>query len=118
MAVKAWAWRVGGVTVGRHGRPITKMYAEAGMRTKYGTPYKPPHILFWNLRSTMGFPVLSSQKNVTMLSGYSSVLLNTFYEKGMDGLKSYTPYKMICDILNNERYSCLETRIMDEMFKV
>lgn len=97
---------------------ITKMYAEAGMRTKYGAPYKPPHILFWNLRNTKGFPVLSSQKNVTMLSGYSSVLLNTFYEKGMDGLKNYTPYKMICDILNNERYMCLETRIMDEMFKV
>lgn len=87
---------------------IEKMYADTGLASSYGVPYKAPHILFWNLRSTTGFPVLSSQKNVTMLSGYSAVLMNAFQNKGMDGLKEYTPYKMICDILHNERYSCLD----------
>ena len=90
---------------------INKMYHYAGMKTVYATPYKPPHILFWNLRSTSGFPTLSTQKNVTMLSGYSPVLLNAFYNKGMDAIRDYSPYKMIEDILSNDRYQVLENKI-------
>lgn len=94
---------------------IEKMYANAGLQTHWKTPYKPPHILFWNLRSTTGFPVLSSQKNVTMLSGYSAVLLNAFQQKGIDGLREFTPYKMICDVLNNERYKIMERKFYDSV---
>lgn len=89
---------------------IEKMYANAGLKSTWKTPYKAPHILFWNLRSATGFPTLSSQKNVTMLSGYSAVLLNAFQQKGIEGLKEYTPYKMICDVLGHERYSVLENK--------
>lgn len=92
---------------------IEEMYAKAGLQSKWKTPYKPPHILFWNLRKTNGFPSLSNQKNVTMLSGYSSVLLNEFANKGMVALEEYTPYKMIADILDKPRYSFMEKKIND-----
>jgi hypothetical protein len=90
---------------------IEQMYAKAGLQSKWATPYKPPHILFWNLRKTSGFPALSGQKNVTMLSGYSSVLLNEFAKKGMAALEEYSPYKMIADILEKPRYAEMENAI-------
>lgn len=90
---------------------IEKMYYDAGMKTTHAKPYKVPHILFWNLRSTNGFPTLSTQKNVTMLSGYSPVLLNAFYNKGMEAIREYNPYKMIKEILSSERYDVMENKV-------
>jgi hypothetical protein len=87
---------------------IREMFAEAGLRTKHKMPYDPPHILFWNLRSTSGFPVMTTTENVTMLSGYSSALLNAFCDKGVDALREFTPIKMLTDILSHERYSALD----------
>ena len=94
---------------------IVQMYAAAGLRSTYRVPYNPPHILMWNLRKTNGFPCLSSQKNVTMMSGYSPVLMNVFYEKGMEGLSEYTPYKMISELLNHGRYVPLDNKIFYEL---
>lgn len=90
---------------------INDMYKIAGLNSKWKKPYNAPHILFWNLRKTNGFPCKSNENNVTMMSGYSSVLLNEFYNKGMDALRDYTPYKMIENILSNTRYN-----IMDAIF--
>jgi Mg-chelatase subunit ChlD len=95
---------------------ITQMYAAAGMESKWAQPYKPPHILFWNLSHTTGFPSLSSQQNTTMLSGYSSVLLNEFADKGMTALKEFTPFKMISEILNKPRYQILHEQLFDTLF--
>ena len=61
---------------------IRQQFFQAGLNSKFNTPYSPPHIVFWNLRLTNGFPVLSTEKNVSMLSGYSSQLLNIFCNKG------------------------------------
>ena len=91
---------------------IKQMYAEAGIKSKYEQPYEAPHILFWNLRKTTGFPVLSTEKNVTILSGYSSTLLNIFCSKGLGALKTVTPRLMLEDLLNNPRYSILEDTII------
>lgn len=87
---------------------IAKLYADAGMKSKFNSPYSPPHILFWNLRKSTGFPMLSTQKNTSMLSGYSSALLNVLCDKGIDELKEFTPRRMLHDILSNERYSILD----------
>jgi len=96
----------------RDGRTVSenvrKMYHDAGMRSQYREPYTPPHILWWNLRTTSGFPEISSTKNTTMLSGFSDALLNSFFEKGTDALEDFTPKKMIYNILDKERYSPLE----------
>jgi len=89
---------------------IESMYAEAGNRL-YGSPFKPPHILFWNLRSTGGFPSLSTKKNVSMMSGFSPALLNLFCEKGLDAFQSCTPWSILIESMNKPRYQCLEDKI-------
>lgn len=88
---------------------IKEKYADAGMRIK-GRPYKPPHILFWNLRSTSGFPTLSTQPNASMMSGFSPVMLNLFCEKGIESLQSCTPWIIFLKSLKNDRYSIMEEK--------
>lgn len=86
---------------------VKNMYRNAGLMSKYKAPFTPPHILFWNLRSTTGFPTLSVEPNTTMLSGYSSTLLNVFVEKGVKELQLITPQKMLEDLLDIDRYNIL-----------
>jgi hypothetical protein len=93
---------------------IEEKYAEAGMRL-YKKPFKAPHILFWNLRSTSGFPALSLQKNASMMSGFSAALLNLFCEEGMDALQSCTPWSLFLKSVNLERYQILDQRLRDEL---
>ncbi len=85
-------------------------YEAAGIRV-HGTPYKPPHILFWNLRSTSGFPTLSNQPNASMMSGFSPALLNLFCEQGLDALQSCTPWSLLIKSLENERYKIMSDRL-------
>jgi hypothetical protein len=83
---------------------IKKLYVEAGYSGV-------PHILFWNLRHTGGFPTLSSMPNATMFSGFSPMLLNAFCEKGKEALQQQTPWDALIDSLSNERYSVLENEV-------
>jgi len=92
---------------------VETMFRQAGMTSKFHAPYPVPHILFWNLRKTSGFPVLSTKKNVSMMSGFSSTLLNVLCEKGVSELKEFTPRKMLTDLLNNERYNLLDEDIVE-----
>ena len=94
---------------------IELMYAEAGMRL-HGKAFTPPHILFWNLRSTGGFPCMSTQKNVSMLSGFSPALLNQFCEKGVASIAdSCTPWTQLFESMNKPRYKCLEDKIKQQL---
>ena len=86
---------------------IKQMFAKMGERL-YGEPCKAPHILFWNLRKTTGFPSIYTDQNVSMMSGFSPVLLNVFCEKGVEGLQQYTPWNTLMDSLNNKRYNGFE----------
>ena len=90
---------------------MSEKYKIAGLRSKYKTPYPLPHILFWNLRTTDGFPNLSSTKNTSMLSGASPNSLNLFSEKGIEGLKEITPWNMLQECLKNKRYDELDTAL-------
>ena len=89
-------------------------YEAAGIRV-HGTPYKPPHILFWNLRSTSGFPALSNQPNASMMSGFSPALLNLFCEQGMNAFQSGTPWSLLLRSLENERYTIMSDRLYQEI---
>jgi len=89
---------------------IRVKYEQAGIRL-HGRKFKPPHILFWNLRSTSGFPVLSSEPNTSMLSGFSPVLLNSFCEKGIDALQALTPWVLLETSLDNARYKIMGDKI-------
>ena len=93
---------------------IAVKYANAGMLV-HGKPYKPPHILFWNLRTTQGFPVLSYEKNTSMMSGYSPALLNEFCNKGVDALKECTPWSVLISSLEKERYEVLTNKLNEEI---
>lgn len=90
---------------------IVDKYAEAGVKV-CGVPYTPPHILFWNLRSTSGTPALSTTNNMSMLSGFSPALLNTFCEKGWEELQSATPWVTLKEQVDNPRYDCLQHKCM------
>jgi hypothetical protein len=83
---------------------IKQMFAKMGERL-YGEPCKAPHIVFWNLRKTTGFPSLSTDQNVSMISGFSPALLNVFCETGIDELQQYTPWTTLVKSLSNNRYA-------------
>jgi hypothetical protein len=89
-------------------------YEAAGIRV-HGRAYKPPHILFWNLRSTSGFPSLANQQNTSMMSGFSPALLNLFCQQGMDALQSCTPWGLLVESLENERYKIMSDRVYQEI---
>ena len=95
---------------------IETKYRETGMKL-WGKPFNPPHILFWNLRSTSGFPNLSAQKNTSMMSGFSPALLNLFCEEGINALNSCTPWSLLLKSLENERYKILESNILNQLSK-
>ena len=90
-------------------------YRDAGLKSIYRMPYTLPHIVFWNLRSTTGFPSLSQTLNTSMLSGNSPALLNMFSENGVSMLKEITPWNMLIKQLNNKRYNHLE-EIIDNIW--
>jgi hypothetical protein len=93
---------------------MKEKYGTAGMKV-HGRPYNPPHILFWNLRSTSGFPTLSSQANASMMSGFSPALLNLFCDQGMEALQSCTPWSLLEQSLDNPRYHILGDQLSGEM---
>jgi len=82
------------------------MYSEIEHRY-LAAGYEVPHILFWNLRATNGFPCLSTQSNTSMMSGYSPSLLNLFCEKGVDALQECTPWSNLVESLSVPRYEKL-----------
>jgi hypothetical protein len=88
---------------------MKEKYANAGIKVN-GKPYNPPHILFWNLRSTNGFPTLSSQTNTSMMSGFSPALLNLFCNEGIESLQNCTPWILLEKSLNIDRYKIMEEK--------
>ena len=82
---------------------IREKYANAGVLV-HGMPYNMPHIIFWNMQSTNGFPVDTTQSNTAMMSGYSPALLNNFIKTGGRS----NPWDTFLEGLKNERYDILE----------
>jgi hypothetical protein len=93
---------------------MKEKYTVAGIRV-HGKPYKPPHILFWNLRSTSGFPTLSNQRNCSMMSGFSPALLNLFCDQGLEALQSCTPWSVLEKSLENPRYKIMAEKMLQEI---
>lgn len=93
---------------------IKSKYEATGIRV-HGTPYKLPHILFWNLRSTTGFPTLSNQPNTSMISGFSPLLLNVFCEQGLKSFQSCTSWSLLLRTLKNDRYKIMGDKLSQEI---
>lgn len=63
--------------------------------------YKIPHIVFWNVRSKQDtFHASSDYKGVTMVSGHAT---SSF--KAVVQCLNMTPYEMMLEVLNSERYA-------------
>jgi hypothetical protein len=88
---------------------IEKQFIEAGQKL-WNKPFKPPHILFWNMRSTNGFPALSINNNCSMISSFNPFILNHFC-KTKEAYKTTTPWQLLKKELNNPRYSILDQYI-------
>jgi hypothetical protein len=73
------------------------------------------HIVFWNLYLTNGFPNLSFQKNISMLSGFHPSLLNLYCKKGVKVLCDCNPMSRIEQILMNKRYTILEKKLLETL---
>lgn len=89
---------------------IKLKYKEAGLKINL-KPYKIPHIIFWNLRYTNGFPCRFDDLNTTMVSGYNPTILNIFNEKDITSYYATTPYYIFEKLLNNSRYKIFENKI-------
>ena len=89
---------------------IEQKYKEAGIKL-YNKPFNTPHIVFWNLRSTDGFPVLSIQKNTSMITGFNPSLLNTFCKKGTSTFGCCSPFDNLEKMVMNKRYDYLGYKI-------
>jgi hypothetical protein len=83
---------------------IKKEYANAGLEA-VGEPWEVPTIVFWNLRSTDGFPAISNDNNAIMISGSSPVLVNDMASKGKDAIRDFTPWRALSGTLSSQRYS-------------
>ncbi len=100
---------------------IKRKYETAGQKA-INKAYTLPHIVFWNMESTHGFPCLSIHPNVTMISGNNPKLLNLFQDKSGNSYCSenyhpnITPYTKMKECLKNARYKCLEEEIVKMLF--
>ncbi|KAI3951374.1 hypothetical protein MKW92_048262 [Papaver armeniacum] len=63
-----------------------------------------PEIVFWNLRESSSTPVLSHQKGVAMLSGYSKNLVKLFLEGDIGELN---PIRVMEKAISGEEYNQL-----------
>ena len=84
---------------------IEQKYKDANRR------YKPPHVLFWNLRNTNGFPTHSTKYNASMISGYQPRILNSHAKKGNLPRDTCNPWFMFSKQLNIQRYKFLEEKV-------
>jgi len=99
---------------------IKRKYENAGQKA-INKAYTLPHIVFWNLESTHGFPCLSIHPNVTMISGNNPKLLNLFQDKCVTYCSetyhpNITPFTKMKEFLKNTRYKCLEEEIVKMLF--
>lgn len=89
-------------------------YSDAGIKIG-GKSYNPPHILFWNLQSTNTFPCPSTTKNVSMVSGFTPSILETFYEERERKFIKTNPWFGLIERMKKNRYLCLEEKIKKEL---
>jgi len=78
---------------------ISKKFGEAGYPTG-------PNLVYWNMKSTTGFPVASfDKKGVVLLSGYEMSTLQKLCDTGVESLRSMDPVSSLGAMLGAPRYS-------------
>lgn len=80
---------------------IKELFKKSGMKTKHNIPYEPPMIVYWNMRSTNGFPCATNEMRIAMISGYNMSAISSIVENGKDALKEMTPWTNIVKSLKH-----------------
>lgn len=95
---------------------IKQLYARTGLKT-HGVPYDVPHIAFWNMRTTNGFPVDMHNNGVSMLSGYNLSALNMLTGSSNNDVKRHqmSNWERLVKTLNKPRYKDIEQFLYDIM---
>jgi hypothetical protein len=99
---------------------IDEQFLDAGLKL-WHKPFNSPHIIFWNIRSTSGFPSLSIYNNCSMISGNNPNILNNFskskkYKKNdKDVFNLVTPWNNFIKLMKNKRYDILDKKLRDTL---
>jgi hypothetical protein len=97
---------------------IDEQFLEAGLKL-WHKPFNAPHIIFWNMRSTSGFPSLSIYNNCSMISGNNPNILNNFKKKDKKNDKDLfnlvTPWNNFIKLMKNKRYDILDKKIRETL---
>jgi len=93
-----------------HYEQIVEKFHDVGMSI-VGEPYPVPRIVFWNLRATEGFPIVSDTTNTMMLSGFSPAIMKAFLSG--ENMETITPIRTLHAILHDERYDPIRTKLHD-----
>lgn len=84
---------------------IKDMYSKHGLQV--------PFIVFWNVDGNAYdnngvHPVVSTDKNVCEVSGFSKNIFKSIMTLDLDDLENYTPEKVLLETLNSDRYKDVE----------
>jgi len=99
--------------------PTTGIYDVIQEKFTTAKGYKPPHIIFWNVKKTNGFPTTPKQYNVSMLSGYNPIVLKTYFKKTTNEPNdTCNSWFLLKKLLGQKRYDFLEEYVQKEIFCV
>ena len=94
---------------------IKLMYNEAGLKSMWRKPYPVPHILFWNLRSSVleGSPAQSTDDGVGLVSGFSPALM-----KAVLAVEQFKPIDLMMEAIKgiNVDTTNLPEKIRDNIY--
>lgn len=69
------------------------------IREKYrNAGYEIPALVFWNVKASLGFPALDTDKGVVLCSGYSTSIFSNILDLNKN------PHESMMDVLNSDRY--------------
>ena len=96
---------------------LIQRFAEVGTKI-CGKPYRPPKIIFWNLRgNTDNFPVTSDTPNVQMLSGFSPSLLKLLLTgveiNNTSNTSTVTPMQTYLAAINDNAFDLVRMKLSD-----
>lgn len=95
---------------------IEDKFSSAG-KSISGKAYKPPHVVFWNVKNTSGFPITPMQYNTCMLSGYNANVLNKYFKKtSAESNDTCNPWFLLKKQMNQLRYEFLEKDVQNEIY--
>ena len=84
---------------------ISKDFSRFGLSSSHKKPYPRPTLVFWNMKSTDGFPSSVAQPNTILMSGYNSDVLDAVTTGGMDKLTDLKPWDHLKRVLTKTRYT-------------